>query len=88
MQICQENGRVRSKTVEPVIGTLVNFTNMKRQYTRHQNANKHVLMASLTVQLEEILRLYHQKTEYFSLSSILKQGKNFAFCKSVFPSHQ
>ncbi|HQE33720.1 MAG TPA: transposase, partial [Flavobacterium alvei] len=26
--------RVRSKTVEPVIGTLVNFTNMKRVNTR------------------------------------------------------
>uniref|UniRef100_UPI001FC8EE61 transposase n=1 Tax=Flavobacterium psychrophilum TaxID=96345 RepID=UPI001FC8EE61 len=41
--------RVRSKTVEPVIGTLVNFTNMKRVNTRGiRNANKHVLMASLT----------------------------------------
>ena len=26
--------KVRSKTVEPVIGTLVNFTNMKRVNTR------------------------------------------------------
>ena len=41
--------RVRSKTVEPVIGTLVNFTNMKRVNTRGiKNATNHVLMASLT----------------------------------------
>ena len=40
--------RVRSKTVEPVIGTLVNFTNMKRVNTRGiESANKHVLMAKL-----------------------------------------
>ena len=40
--------RVRSKTVEPVIGTLVNFTKMKRVNTRGiESANKHVLMAKL-----------------------------------------
>ncbi|MEZ4878208.1 MAG: transposase [Flavobacterium sp.] len=44
--------RVRSKTVEPVIGTLVNFTNVKRVNTRGiKNANKRVLMASLTYNL-------------------------------------
>ena len=49
--------RVRSKTVEPVIGTLVNFTNMKRVNTRGiKNANKHVLMASLTYNLKKYLR--------------------------------
>ena len=42
--------RTRSKTVEPVLGTLINFTNMKRVNTRGiKNANKHVLMASLNV---------------------------------------
>ena len=45
--------RIRSKTVEPVIGTLVNYTNMKRVNTRGiKNANKHVLMASLTYNLK------------------------------------
>ena len=55
--------KVRSKTVEPVIGTLVNFTNMKRVNTRGiKNANKHVLMASLTYNLKKKkYLLYHQK---------------------------
>ena len=54
--------RVRSKTVEPVIGTLVNFTNMKRVNTRGiKNANKHVLMASLTYNLKKYLRFIVKK---------------------------
>lgn len=49
--------QVRSKTVEPVIGTLVNFTNMKRINTRGiESANKHVLMASLTYNLKKYLK--------------------------------
>ena len=55
--------RVRSKTVEPVIGTLVNFTNMKRVNTRGiKNANKHVLMASLTYNLKKYLKFIVKKT--------------------------
>jgi transposase len=49
--------RIRSKTVEPVLGTLVNFTNMKRVNTRGmQAANKHVLMAALTYNLKKYLK--------------------------------
>jgi transposase len=54
--------RVRSKTVEPVIGSLVNFTNMKRVNTRGiKNANKHVLMAALTYNLKKYLRFIAKK---------------------------
>ncbi|MEM0544090.1 transposase, partial [Flavobacterium sp. j3] len=56
--------RVRSKTVEPVIGTLVNFTNMKRVNTRGiKNANKHVLMAALTYNLKKYLKFITKKTK-------------------------
>ena len=55
--------RVRSKTVEPVIGTLVNFTNMKCANTIGiKNANKHVLMASLTYNLKKYLRFVVKKS--------------------------
>jgi transposase len=38
--------KVRQSTVEPVLGTLINFLGMKRVYTRGiDQANKHVLMA-------------------------------------------
>ena len=77
--------RVRSKTVEPVIGTLVNFTNMKRVNTRGiKNANKHVLMASLTYNLKKYLRFTIKKPSILAQVISLKQGKYFAFVKSVF----
>ncbi len=56
--------RVRSKTVEPVIGTLVNFTNMKRVNTRGiKQANKHVLMAALTYNLKKYLKFITKKVK-------------------------
>ncbi len=54
--------KIRSKTVEPVLGTLVNFTNMRRVNTRGiAQANKHVLMAALTYNLKKFLKWNSQK---------------------------
>ena len=79
--------KVRSKTVEPVIGTLVNFTNMKRVNTRGiKNANKHVLMASLTYNLKKYLRFTIKKPSVLAQVLSLKQGKHIAFVKTVFQS--
>ena len=48
--------RMRSKTVEPVLGTLINFTNMRRINTRGiKQANKHVLMAALVYNLKKFM---------------------------------
>lgn len=50
-------GRIRSKTVEPVLGTLLNFMGMRRVNTRGiKQANKHVLMASLCYNLKKYLK--------------------------------
>jgi len=50
-------GRIRSKTVEPVLGTLLNFMAMRRVNTRGiKQANKHVLMASLCYNLKKYLK--------------------------------
>lgn len=77
--------RVRSKTVEPVIGTLVNFTNLKRVNTRGiKNANKHVLMASLTYNLKKYLRFVVKKPSVLAQIVSLKQGKNGTFIKTKF----
>jgi len=47
----------RSSTVEPVLGTLVNFMGMKRINARGIDAaNKHVLMASIAYNLKKYLR--------------------------------
>ena len=77
--------RVRSKTVEPVIGTLVNFTNMKRVNTRGiKQANKHVLMAALTYNLKKYLKFISKKPTIQVQKMQLQQGKPFAFLKMTF----
>jgi hypothetical protein len=77
--------QVRSKTVEPVIGTLVNFTNMKRVNTRGiKNANKHVLMAALTYNLKKYLRFVVKKPSILDQVISLKEGKSLAFMKTIF----
>jgi len=71
--------RVRSKTLEPVIGTLVNFTNMKRQQTRADGI--------VNLQPQEILALCGEKTIVQQLrdnqSSIPKNRKELRFCKKT-----
>ena len=53
--------RIRSKTVEPVLGTLLNFMGMRRVNTRGiKQANKHVLMASLCYNLKKYLKFNRQ----------------------------
>ena len=55
--------RIRSSTVEPVLGTLINFLNMKRVNTRGiKQANKHVLMAALTYNLKKYLKFMARKS--------------------------
>lgn len=77
--------RVRSKTVEPVIGTLVNFTNMKRVNIRGiTNANKHVLMASLTYNLKKYLRFVVKKPSILSQVVSMKVGEAQSFLKTLF----
>ena len=54
--------RIRSRTVEPVLGTLINFVNMKRVNTRGiRNANKHVLMSALTYNLKKYFKFITKK---------------------------
>ena len=58
----QRMSRLRSSTVEPVLGTLINFLNMKQVNTRGIDlANKHVLMAALTCNLKKYLKFVSKK---------------------------
>lgn len=48
--------KLRQSTVEPVLGTLINFLSMKRVNSRGlQQANKHVLMAALAYNLKKYM---------------------------------
>lgn len=49
--------RLRSSTVEPVLGTLVNFTAMSKVYTKGISlANKCLIMAALAYNLKKLIR--------------------------------
>lgn len=49
--------RLRSSTVEPVLGTLINFTGMRRIYTRGiKGANKIMLCAAIAYNLKKLLK--------------------------------
>jgi hypothetical protein len=62
--------RLRSSTVEPVIGTLVNFLNMRRVNTRGLDlANKHILMASLVYNLKKYLKFIRKDADEIAISS-------------------
>lgn len=61
--------KIRSRTVEPVLGTLINFTNLKKINSRGMAcANKHVLMAALTYNLKKLLRFKKPKTGILAMS--------------------
>ena len=56
--------KLRSSTVEPVLGTLVNFLNMRRVNTRgiHQ-ANKCMLMAGIAYNLQKLMKWATKKVK-------------------------
>ncbi|MDR2085193.1 MAG: transposase, partial [Bacteroidales bacterium] len=56
--------RKRSSTVEPVLGTLLNFTGMRKTYARGiGQAEKHVLMASLCYNLKKMMKFRVKKVQ-------------------------
>lgn len=54
---------LRSATVEPVLGTLLDFVGMRKVYTKGIHlANKHVLMAATAYNIKKLLRYNVEKT--------------------------
>lgn len=76
----------RSSTVEPVLGTLINFHSMRRVNTRGiQNAHKHVLMAALTYNLKKYLKFISRKVKSNAQIMNLPKGKLGLF-GNLFPT--
>ena len=74
--------KLRSSTVEPVIGTLVNYLAMKRVNTRGiKQANKCMLMAAVAYNLKKLLKWKTDKISTIVKSMEIKAEK--AFLKSV-----
>jgi len=60
--------KIRKSTVEPVLGTLINFQNMKRVNSRGiKQASKHVLMAALCYNLKKYMKFVRRTTETIAL---------------------
>lgn len=69
--------KIRSRTVEPVLGTLVNFLNMRRINSRGMaQANKHVMMAALTYNLKKYLNFHRMKVQ-IGVAALQKGLKSF-----------
>ena len=76
--------KLRSDTVEPVLGTLLNFMGMKKIYARGiEQAKKHVLMASLCYNLKKMMRLRAQKAQiqlcYAQTTEAIQSSFDFSF---------
>jgi transposase len=70
--------KIRSSTVEPVLGTLINFLNMKRVNTRgKKQATKHVLMAALCYNLKKYMKFQGKKAQI--TTETLSNHKNRPF---------
>jgi hypothetical protein len=74
--------KIRSSTVEPVLGTLVNYLSMRRVNTRGiKQANKCMLMAAVAYNLKKLLKWNEQKRKT-AIMSIKKAEKSL--CLIVF----
>jgi transposase len=80
--------RIRSRTVEPVLGTLINYLNLRRLNTRGMaSANKHVIMSALAYNLKKYLKFNVKKPEInLNISQSLTQIRQQLWL--LFFSHQ
>ena len=73
----------RGSTVEPVLGTMLNFLNLKRVNTRGiKGANKHVMMSALSYNLKKLLKFNRPKLKTLAKSlqkEIIKTGEFLLF---------
>jgi transposase len=69
--------RIRSSTVEPVLGTLVNYLSMRRVNTRGiKQANKCMLMAAVAYNLKKLMKWQQQKRKT-AVMTMKKAEKSF-----------
>ena len=78
----------RGSTVEPVLGTMLNFLNLKRVNTRGiKAANKHVMMSALAYNLKNVMKFNRPKLKIIVKSfqnETLKVGELLFFLKRCY----
>ncbi len=81
--------RIRSRTVEPVLGTLINFLNLKRLNSRGmKSANKHVLLSALCYNLKKLMKFERPNVKILAKSLPKIHGtiaELFHFLNSTYP---
>jgi len=71
--------KLRSSTVEPVLGTLVNYLSMRRVNTRGiKQANKCMLMAALAYNVKKLMKWEERKTKSVVMA-LKKAEKSLCF---------
>ena len=71
--------KLRQATVEPVLGTLINFMGLRRIWTRGlRNANKFMLGAAIAYNLKKWLNYEEQKRKT-AVVAIKKTGEDLCF---------
>lgn len=90
----------RSSTVEPVLGTLINFRGMKRVWTRGiKNANKFMLGAAIAYNLKKWMNYKAKKVKVVAMEIVQEKNRNVMnnfrsffnhvfFWKIIFPGLQ
>jgi hypothetical protein len=72
----EKTRRIRSSTVEPVLGTLVNYLAMRRVNTRGiKQASKCMLMAAVAYNLKKLLKWEGKKIKVMAIAK-MKEVKN------------
>jgi len=75
----EKTRQIRSSTVEPVLGTLVNFLAMRRVNTRGiKQANKCIIMSAIAYNLKKLLKWEQRKVET-TVIAMKKAGKSLCF---------
>jgi len=71
--------KLRSSTVDPVLGTLINYMNMRRVNTRGiLQANKCMIMAAVAYNLKKLMKWKERKVET-AVMAIKKAKKSLCF---------
>lgn len=90
-QYTKKISRIRSRTVEPVLGTMINYLNLKRVNTRGiRGANKHVMMSALAYNLKKLMKFNRPKIKVVSIAiqkAILKVGELLLFLNRLYQTY-
>jgi transposase len=83
-QYTNKIAKKRSATVEPVLGTLINFMNMRKINSRGMvQANKHVLMAALSYNLKKLMKFSRKNLKIIALEMSKMVGDIIGHFKTI-----